>query len=181
MDAFIDYLIAQSFFGNYDIHNQNWWNAGDQILWQPILYDIDRCLNETSLSSNVLAMYFNSSGVVHNLKGDRILMEIPCGLKKNAAWRQRFVERYAQVLCTDFSEERLLGLLDSMADELRPEMAEHTALWQMPDSLSAWEKNIQQMRQCLSRRYAKITGQIKSQFSLSASEWDALMKKYSGN
>ena len=181
MDAFIDYLIAQSFFGNYDIHNQNWWNAGDQILWQPILYDIDRCLNETSVSSNVLGMYFNSSGVVHNLKGDRILMEIPCGLKKNAAWRQRFVERYAQVLCTDFSEERLLGLLDSMADELRPEMAEHTALWQMPDSLSAWEKNIQQMRQCISRRYAKITGQIRGQFSLSASEWDALMKKYSGH
>lgn len=181
MDAFIDYLIAQSFFGNYDIHNQNWWNADSQILWQPILYDIDRCLNETSLSSNVLGMYFNASGVVHNQVGDRILMEIPCGLKKNAAWRQRFLERYAQVLCTDFSEARLLSLLDSMADELRPEMAEHTALWHMPDSLSAWEKSIQQMRQCISRRYAKITSQIKSQFSLSASAWDALMEKYGGN
>ena len=182
VDAFNDYLIAQSFFGNYDIHNQNWWGTTDgKLLWQPILYDIDRCLNETSLNSNVLGMYFNSSGVVHNLKGDRILMEIPCGLKKNAAWRQRFVERYAQVLCTDFSEERLLGLLDSMADELRPEMAEHAARWQMPDSLSSWEKSIQLMRQCISRRYAKITGQIKSQFSLSASEWDALMEKYSGH
>ena len=182
VDVFIDYLIAQSFFGNYDIHNQNWWGTTDGTLrWQPMLYDVDRCLNETSAASNVLGMYFNSAGIVHNKVGDRIYMEIPCGLKKNAAWRQRFVERYAEVLCTEFSEERLLGLLDEMADALRPEMAEHVALWNMPDSVSVWEKNIKQMRQCIQKRYAKVIGQIKSQFSLSDAEWDALMKKYSGN
>ena len=180
MDAFIDYLVAQSFFGNYDIHNQNWWNAGDSIRWQPILYDVDRCLNETSANSNVLGMYFNSSGVVHNQLGDKILMEIPCGLKKNASWRQRFVERYAELLCTEFREDRLLALLDEMAAALRPEMAEHTARWKMPDSVSAWEKNVGIMRQCISQRYAAVAGQIKRQFSLSDAEWNALMAKYGG-
>ena len=181
VDAFIDYLICQSFFGNYDIHNQNWWGTSDgTILWQPILYDVDRCLNDTSVNSNVLGMYFNTAGVVHNRVGDRIMMEIPCGLKKNAAWRQRFLERYAEVLCTEFSEARLLALLDEMADALRPEMAEHTARWSMPDSVSAWEKNVQQMRQCISRRYEKITTQIKRQFSLSDAEWNALLNKYRG-
>lgn len=180
MDALIDYLIAQSFFGNYDIHNQNWWNANGSIPWQPILYDVDRCLNETSAASNVLGMYFNPSGVVHNRIGDRIMMEIYCGLKKNASWRQRFVERYAQVLCTEFSQERLLSLLDEMADELRPEMAEHTALWGMPDSPSAWEKNVSLMRQCIEKRYDKIAAQIKGQFSLSDAEWNALLEKYKG-
>jgi spore coat protein CotH len=180
MDAFIDYLVAQSFFGNYDIHNQNWWNAGDRIRWQPILYDVDRCLNETSANSNVLGMYFNSNGVVHNQLGDKILMEIPCGLKKNASWRQRFVERYAELLCTEFREDRLLALLDEMAAALRPEMAEHTARWKMPESVSAWEKNVRIMRQCISQRYAVVAGQIKRQFSLSDAEWNALMAKYGG-
>lgn len=179
MDAFIDYLIAQSFFGNYDIHNQNWWNSTDgTILWQPILYDVDRCLNETSASSNVLGMYFNSSGVVHNRVGDRIMMEIPCGLKKNATWCKRFVERYAELLCTDLSEERLSSLLDEMAAALRPEMKEHTALWKMPESLKSWESNIKEMHQCISKRYSVISSQIRHQFSLSDADWKALLNKY---
>lgn len=179
MDAFIDYLIAQSFFGNYDIHNQNWWNSTDgKVLWQPILYDIDRCLNTTSVSSNVLGMYFTSSGVVHNRQGDRIMMEIPCGLKKNAAWCRRFVERYAELLCTDLSEARLNSLLDEMADALRPEMKEHAALWKMPDSLKSWEGSIKEMHRCISKRYATVYSQIKHQFSLSDAEWNALLDKY---
>ena len=182
MDAIIDYLIAQSFFGNYDIHNQNWWSTSDgAILWQPMLYDIDRCLNEGGASSNVLGMYFNPSGVVHNRLGDRIYMEIYCGLKKNAGWRQRFVERYAQVLCTEFSEERLQELLTEMADTLRPEMAEHISRWKMPDSMDVWEKNITEMHQYIAKRYGIITGQIKRQFSLSDTEWDSLMNKYNSN
>ncbi len=181
MDALIDYLIAQSFFGNYDIHNQNWWSTTDgSIPWQPMLYDIDRCLNDTSVTSNVLDMYFNPAGVVYNQNGDRIMMEIPCGLKKNAAWRQRFVERYAQVLSTEFAEERLQALLDEMADALRPEMEAHVARWGMPSSMIFWEGSIQQMHQCISKRYDRITAQIKSQFGLSDGEWDALMSKYSG-
>ena len=107
-------------------------------------------------------------------------MEIPCGLKKNAAWRQRFVERYAQVLSTEFAEERLQALLDEMADALRPEMEAHVARWGMPSSMIFWEGSIQQMHQCISKRYDRITAQIKSQFGLSDGEWDALMSKYSG-
>ena len=179
MDAIIDYIIAQSFFGNYDIHNQNWWCATDgTILWQPFLYDVDRCLNEESLRSNVLSMYFNAHGVVHNRDGDKILMEIPCGLKQNEAWRQRFMERYAELLCTDLSESRLSALLDEMVAALRPEMAEHTARWSMPDSLEAWEKNVENMHDCLSRQYDAIVTQIKKQFSLSDAQWDEIIAKY---
>ena len=176
MDAFIDYIIAQSFFGNYDIHNQNWWNAGDQILWQPFLYDVDRCLNISG--SNVLGLYFKPEGIVHNKLGDRIMMEIPCGLKKNAAWRQRFLDRFAQVLCTEFSEERLLALLDEMADTLRPEMKEHIARWDMPGSMKDWETNIRRLRRNITNRHAEITRHIQSQFSLTNAKWKEYLDKY---
>ena len=123
-------------------------------------------------------MYFNAHGVVHNRDGDKILMEIPCGLKQNEAWRQRFVERYAELLCTDLSESRLSALLDEMVAALRPEMAEHTARWSMPDSLEAWEKSVENMHDCLSRQYDAIVTQIKKQFSLSDAQWDEIIAKY---
>ena len=176
MDAIIDYIIAQSLMGNYDIHNQNWWNATDgTVLWQPILYDVDRCMVS---SSNVLSKYFSSGGIEYNNNGDRIYMEIPCGLKQNRAWCQRFTERFAELLCTDLSEERLHLLLDEMAAVLRPEMKEHIARWKMPASLEAWEKNIQAMHQYISKRCKLLPQQIKHLFSLSDAEWDALLAKY---
>ncbi len=179
IDALTDYVIAQSFFGNYDIHNQNWWNvANSAVLWQPILYAVDRCLTPAGASYNVLGMYFNESGVVHNPLGDRIMMEIPCALKKNAAWRERFTERYAELLCTEFSPERLLALLDEMAEALRPEMAEHVARWQMPESAASWETSVSEMRECILGRYDTVARQIKGQFSLSDAQWEALLAKY---
>ena len=87
-------------------------------------------------------------------------------------------ERYAELLCTDLSEERLSSLLDEMAAELRPEMQEHTALWKMPESVKSWESNIQDMHSYISKRYDVISSQIKRQFSLSDGEWKALLNKY---
>ena len=180
VDAVIDYIIVQSFFGNYDIHNQNWWGSKDgTIRWQPILYDVDRCLNRSSLVSNVLGMYFNPNGVEYNRAGDRVFMEIPCGLKTNEAWRKRFVERYAELLCTELSESRLNALLDEMADALRPEMEEHIGRWAEPNSMRSWEKSIAEMHTCINERYKVVTEQIKQQFSVSDAEWKSLLKKYS--
>lgn len=180
VDAITDYIIAQSFFGNYDIHNQNWVSSTDgSIPWQPYLYDIDRCLNQESFSSNVLYMYFDSHGVVHDRQGDRIMMEIPCGLKNDKTWSKAFVERYAQLLCTEFSEKRLLALLDEMEKELRPEMEAHIAKWKMPNSVESWERSVKEFREYISKRYAYIVPKIKSLFNVSDAEWDALIAKYS--
>ena len=179
MDAIIDYIIVQSFLGNYDIHNQNWWNSEDGVIpWQPFLYDVDRCLNKESFSSNVLFMYFNKQGIVHNRQGDRIYMDIPCGLFENEKWRERFVSRYAELLKSELSSQRLHSILDDMVNEMRPEMSKHIDLWKKPSSLATWEKNIQEMHLLIDERYDYITTQIIRLFSLSNEEWESLLAKY---
>ena len=56
-----DYLIAQTFFGNYDIHNQNCWASDDYaIRWRPYLYDVDRCLCPGRSELNLFEQYFNA-------------------------------------------------------------------------------------------------------------------------
>ena len=179
MDAIIDYVIAQSFFGNYDIHNQNWWGTSDgRIKWQPYLYDLDRCLDERSYSISVLHLYFSKSAKFGENGDKKIYMEIYNGLRKNKDWSKRAAERYAQLLCTDLSEERLSALLDEIAGEMRPEMAAHIKQWGSPKSLQKWEANVKQMHKLISDRYKYIIPKIKSVFGVSDAEWNAWMEKY---
>ena len=181
LDAVTDYLFAQSFFGNYDIHNQNYWSTSDlAVTWRPFLYDVDRSLNKTSMKSNVLAMYFNKDGIVHDRAGDRIYMEIYCALKENATWRDSFLKRCAELLCSDFSEETLLTLFDSMAAALRPEMERHTEKWGTPQSLRSWEQNIASMRENIEGSSERMQKHIRSVFRLSEEEWAEYMALYQG-
>lgn len=110
---------------------------------------------------------------------DRNRMEIPCGLKKNKDWCDAFVNRYAELLCTDFSEQRLLSLLDEMTDRLRPEMEQHIAKWKLPDSVSTWENSVLSFRRYISMRCDYIEKNIKKLFHVSDEAWDALIAQYS--
>lgn len=179
IDAVTDYIIAQSFFGNYDIHNQNYWSSADgSVTWRPFLYDVDRCLNAESMRSNVLSMYFNPDGIVHNRKGDRIMMDMYCALKKNPAWRDAFLRRYAYLLCNDYSAETLLALFDEMVEEIRPEMERHTEKFGTPTSLESWEKNVTAMRQNIIDRYDVIVKNICSVFRITPEQWEEIIAPY---
>lgn len=179
LGAVTDYIIAQSFFGNYDIHNQNYWSTADgQVSWRPFLYDVDRCLNAESIRSNVLSMYFNKAGIVHDRQGDRIWMDMYCALKQNEGWRTSFLNRCAYLLCNDYSTETLLELFDTMAEEIRPEMERHSARFGTPSSLNQWEKNVKDMRKKIEGRYGTFVKNIRSVFKLSEKEWEEIIAPY---
>ena len=174
-----DYLIAQTFFGNYDIHNQNYWATDDYtIRWRPYLYDVDRCLCERRTWTNLFHDYFNADGVVYNPMGDRVNMDIYCALRKNAAWREQLIERYAELLSTTLSVERLTELLDEMAAVLRPEMPRHIAAWGLPASMADWEAAIDAMREQIALRHAEIQRQIQKEFDLTEAQWNACLAQY---
>ena len=174
-----DYLIAQTFFGNYDIHNQNYWATDDYVIrWRPYLYDVDRCLCEHRTGVNLFRDYFNADGVVYNPMGDRVNMDIYCALRKNAAWRERLIERYAELLSTSLSVERLTALLDEMAAALRPEMPRHIAAWGLPASMADWEAAVVAMREQIALRHAEIQRQIQKEFGLTEAQWNACLARY---
>lgn len=176
-----DYLIAQTFFGNYDIHNQNCWASDDYaIRWRPYLYDVDRCLCPGRSELNLFQQYFNAQGVAYNPSGDRVNMDIYCALRENAAWRDAFLDRYAQLLCSDFSVDRLTALLDEMAAALRPEMERHIARWGLPASLADWEAGVAAMRAEIPLRHAAIQRQLQQEFGLTPDAWAAYLARHAG-
>lgn len=178
VDYIIDYVIAQTFFCNYDVKNQSYWATSDySIRWRPVFYDIDRCFTDGSSKRDLFSSYFSKNGVLYDAKAGHVVnMDLYAALRRNPAWCDQFLHRYAELLQTDFSVERLQSLLDRVAGALRPEMEQHIALYHAPASMAEWEKCVASMRKEIAVRHEEIQNQICSEFHITRSAWNAIMQ-----
>lgn len=176
-DYFIDYVIVQTFIANSDLFNQKYWRTQDySIRWRPILYDLDFAFG--SSTRNIMHNYWDYGGTPsHN--GSLTYFYITCALRTNASFRQRFIERYVEVVCKHFNTERMTSLLDEMMEEYEPEMGRHIRRWGQIRSVDKWKSNCETLRIILERRPENILEQLRKEFGVSQSEIDALVAKYS--
>ncbi|MGI6193638.1 MAG: CotH kinase family protein, partial [Christensenellales bacterium] len=178
-DMFIDYLIAQCFFSNNDAYNQKYMGSTDgSMKWRPVFYDLDFALSGNSSSKNVFGLFFRQEVVyvgVPDEQGNRnfVDMGLYYGFYKNAAWREKFVNRFAEVMNTVLTTDRLVSILDDMVALMEPEMARHVSRWKRPASVSGWKSEIKAFRQCIIDRRANYLKEFKRTFNVS----DARMKE----
>lgn len=177
-DYFMDYVIARTFLRDGDMFNQKYWRTTDyKIRWRPILYDMDMALDWNSRNGNMMHNYFDLSGTP-SANGSLTYFYLSCALKTNAGWRERFVERYAELVMTTFAPERLDALLDQMIAEYEPEMARHIARWGHPKSVSKWKEECETLRKVFHHRSEIILEQVRKEFNVSKADMDALIAKY---
>ena len=177
-DAFMDYVICRQFLIDCDCFNQKYWRTVDYgIRWRPILYDLDLVF-DSGPSRNIAYLYFNKDGTPA-AHGSITYFYFSVALKTNPGWRQRFVERYVELVCTHFNNERLNALLDQMISELEPEMERHIARWKHPSSVSAWKSEVETLRKKFTQRPQYALEHMRKEFKLSQSDLDALIAKYS--
>lgn len=174
-DYFMDYLIASTFFISDDYYNQKYAHTSDNALrWRPLFYDLDLALNGGITGFN-LGSFFNPSGLnVGEIQEDGTQTFVDTGLyyafKKNPEWCDAFVKRYAEVMNTVLTEEKLISLFDEMAASARTEMQRTIEKWGKPRSMDYWEGQVADMRQDLiDRRKYAISG-LKKYFDLSDDE-----------
>ena len=176
-DAFIDYVICRQFLLDTDTFNQKYWRTVDYgIRWRPILYDLDLVF-DSGPTRNVAHLYFNKEGTPA-AHGSITYFHFSVALKTNAAWRQKFIERYVELVCTQFGNERLNALLDQMVSELEPEMARHIKRWGNPKSVSSWKSEVETLRKKFTQRPQYALEHMRKEFKLSESELNALIEKY---
>lgn len=167
-----DYLIVQTFFSNSDMFNQKYWRSQDYtVKWRPVLFDMDFGARRTTGSN--LSAYFTPEGIPSK-DGSLTNMDIYVGLQKNAAWREKFAERYVYVVVNHLNRERLLKIFDEYYAALKPEMERHIKRWGAPSSMSVWEKEVASMRSILEQRPDNILKSVQSYFGIS----DAKMQEY---
>lgn len=176
-DYFIDYVICRTFMLETDTFNQKYWRTTDfKIKWRPILYDLDYCFM-SGVNRDIMHVYFNKSGTPA-AHGSLTYFYITVALKTNADFRRKYVERYVEVVETQFSSQRLLKLFDEVVAEYEPEMQRHISRWGTPSSISKWRTEVAALRKKVEQRPNVVLEQLRKEFNVPKDEMDALIAKY---
>lgn len=169
--SFTDQLILKTFFSDTDFYNQRYWStAGGKL--RCIFYDNDMALIEHRDNKKNLSKYFKTGN--SKLAG----MAFNAAMRQNEAWCAYFVERYAELLATHFTEERMNAVLDEMLEELERELPRQIERFGWPKSMERWRSSVRQMRSVLNSRRAEICRQLETYFGIEEEELQALLQKY---
>ena len=90
----------------------------------------------------------------------------------------RFAERYAELMGTVLSERHLIEVLTAMADELRPVLPEHIAVWKEPVNMKTWETNLEFTKRLIKERRQKVGDMVTRYMKISRKQWEAMLAKY---
>jgi hypothetical protein len=157
---FTDYQIAHIFARNTDWPGNNtmYWrlktgsfqpNApyGHDGRWRWLVLDTDFGFGYTggpaAYTHDTLAFATQPGGTVWpNPDWSTFLLR---ELLANQTFSQHFISRFADLLNTAFLPSRTVSIISALRDNLEPEMAEHIARWQAPDSMITWNRRVNTM------------------------------------
>lgn len=169
VESFMDYIIMQTFFGNVDTHNINFWKAdSSDSKWRPLLFDMD--LSVRGVDYSMINMYFSSNLGFHS--------HIIKALRRNDGFRQQFLYRYAYILNNIFTEEYFNGELDLLADEIRNEMLYHVDRWKRPKNMNYWQLSMDTFKTGVIKRRYEAVAELKAYFDLNNNTIDELFPWY---
>ena len=164
MDNFIDYCILELYAANWDwpYGNVTYWRhkvpynpsagKGKDGRWRWALFDVDLSFEE--LDANQFAKALGAP--------DFLLQY----LLPNMTFRNKFINRYADLINSHFKPSRLLTQIDICKNLIANEIPRNIERWNRPSSYALWESNINLMVNFATNRPNVARGHIQSQFAL---------------
>lgn len=174
IDNYIDYLIAEIFFCNTDTGNIKFYREHGGK-WKWVIFDLDMAMRTEATwetDYNSIKNLFNPEGHGSNNSFSTVLQ---CGLLKNEQFKQKFINRYAELLNTAFQPENMNTKLDEMAAIIDSEMVLHGDRWEKP-TYSSWKSSIKALKDICNKRYDVAKKQLIKFMSISQEEQDRLFK-----
>lgn len=159
-----DYFVFNSFVVNRDWLNWNtaWWRGtnpnGDKKKWNYTLWDMDATFGHYTNYTGIPDVSANADpcnaenlpdpgGQGHTQILSKLILE-------NPTVKQYYIARYADLSNTYFSCTYMNALLDSMLQEITPEMQRQITRW--GGSMTTWQNNVQAMRNFMNTRCTAI-------------------------
>lgn len=141
IDNLIDYVGAEIYFNNYDWPKNNmkfWRERSDHGKWRWILYDLDAGFDpEIGLDardeSNNFSLWNN--------------------LLLNCSFTRRYIDTLSKYLDNNFSEEKVISIIDSFERMLEDEIVYHVERWDYPEN---WRQEVEKLRIFARERPEKI-------------------------
>lgn len=179
---YTDYYLTNIFVANYDwpANNNEYWrkktpftpNApyGQDGRWRWVLKDTDFGFNlfevndyEMNMLEKATKFYepFEESADFYNLS--TLIMR---KLLENENYKNYFVNRFADLLNSNFLTSRLVPMLDEMHQLFLPEINEHIHRWQMIQSYASWVNSVNVMRHFAQVRPEIQRNHIREKFNI---------------
>lgn len=155
-----DYFMFNSYVVNQDWLNWNtaWWRGrdtlGSKLKWRYTLWDMDATfghyINYTGIPDPTANADPCNAENLPNPGGQGHTDILEKLINENPVVEQYYITRYVDLVNTYFSCDYMIDLLDSMVNEITPEMTAHCAKW--GGSLSGWQSNVQDLRDFINLR-----------------------------
>jgi len=153
LDNYIDYQLAELYYGNKDWPGNNikvWKPKENGGKWRWLIFDLDISFGYDKIFNTSLAD-FNSieSGTAvnskdwHNYDCSTLLLR---SLLKNASFRKQFVCRYNELADGIFKSDKIISKINEFEARYEVEIEEHINRWHYPESVSYWKSEINNMR-----------------------------------
>ena len=140
LDNLIDWMILQGYCCNDSIANDLYYfrtpETGNR--WQLGFFDLDGGFTSRT----------GFQAVLDSVQPYRFI-SFTCGVTKNAAARQQFLERLNQALDTTLSNENVLSLIDAFETTLAPEISRERARWGSDEA--SWQADVSRLKTYLTR------------------------------
>lgn len=169
IDSYIDYFLIHLYTANDDWPDNNiraWRLKTDEYpnmsikpldgKWRWLLYDLDSSMGEDKMNKHdVNSLILTTRKTIYSdnsKKNEKWPTQIIRTLLTNEGFVNSFVNRYADLLNTTFSEENVLEKLRALKDVYEPEIPMHVSRWggtptkgEKPafESLEKWQSNVQ--------------------------------------
>lgn len=152
IEAFIDYMATQIFFGNMDWprNNYSFWKQENVGKWRPFLFDLDgtcKVYNEDLLRFVHDIQRYHSPD--HE---DAALIKALGSLLENENFRQQFLIQMIENIQYRFTPDFTTKVQEDLITSLEPEMQEHIERWHYPSSYRKWQSATDKVRDFLFMR-----------------------------
>jgi hypothetical protein len=129
INSYIDYIIAQTYYSNYDWPDNNykmWRPVESGGKWRWLLYDLDFGF-DLQFDSRPGGYYENTVQYLFN-SGESIIIPLR-RLILNDEFKKKYINRFCIHLSTTFATSRVDAIMDSLAARIENEMPYHKMRW----------------------------------------------------
>ena len=157
-DNYMDYTIANIFANNTDwpANNIDFWRlrtdeyqagapVGHDGRWRWLWFDADfgfGLYDGSRGATNNTLRWATQSGGFPNRDWSTIILR---RLLENPEFKNDFVNRFSDLLNTNFSSDYVVSVIEDMKAAIEPEMADHIERWSHPEDMDKWHDNVDVM------------------------------------
>jgi len=173
LDNFIDYHIAEIYFGNFDWPGNNvafWRNRKNNSKWRWLVLDLDISYAyikesfETYYGTNLFDVLMDeNSDAWPNPQWSTLLFR---SLIKNKNFQNKFIDRSIYHLNHTFEINKSISQILAFQALFEPEMERHIKRWGHPKSMNTWNGEINSMIEFAQKRHCVLKQQLLTFFDL---------------